>query len=269
MAVGQCVELRGGLLAPGPLGGPVRGVDQAERRVLDGLGGRVVAQVRGEEGVHPGGAYGVEEAVAGTAAHRDPSHDGVRVAGRPDALRGGGEPGGGAGGEVAEGLGPVQFADPAEAAAAGGVGRVRYEGAGHAQVERPGEGVGDAGVGGVGVGVRDVQGDVVLDQPVHHPALEGGRGDRRRTAQVERVMGDDQLGAEGTGLVGDRLHGIDGEEDPVHLGVRVAADGADRVPSFGPLGGPEGVEFGDDFRQTGHGGKATCPWYSVVPGRGE
>ena len=41
--------------------------------------------------------------------------------------------------------------------------------------------------------------------------------------------------------------------------LRVAADRADRVPLLGPLGGPEGVERGDDFRQTGHGGKATCP----------
>ena len=40
--------------------------------------------------------------------------------------------------------------------------------------------------------------------------------------------------------------------------VRVSADRADRVPLLGPLGGPEGVERGDDFRETGHGGKATC-----------
>lgn len=266
MAVGNRVELRGGLLAPGPLGGPVRGVDQAERRVLDGLGGRVVAQVGGEEGVHTGGAYGVEEAVAGAAAHRDPAHEGVRVAGQPDALRGGGQPCGGAGGEVAEGLGVVELADPAETPAAAGVGGIRHEGAGGAQVEGAGEGVGDAGVGGVGVGVRDVQGDVLLDQVVHDPALEGGGGDRRRAAQVERVVGDDQLGAEGPGLLGDLPHRVDGEEDAVHLRLRVAADGADRVPSFGPLGGPEGVELGDDFRQTGHGGKATCPRYSAVPG---
>ncbi len=226
----------------------------------------MVAQVGGEEGVHTGGAYGVEEAVTGAAAHRDTAHEGVRVAGQPDALRGGGEPGGGAGGEVAEGLGAVELADPAEAATAGGVGRVGYEGPGDPQVQGAGQGVGDAGVGGVGVGVRDVQGDAVPDQLVHDPALEGGGGDRRRTPQVERVVGDDQLGTEGAGLFGDPAHRVDGEEDPVDLRVGVAADGADRVPAFGPLGGPEGVELGDDFRQTGHGGKATCPRYPVVPG---
>lgn len=226
----------------------------------------MVAQVGGEEGVRTCGAYGVEEAVAGAAAHGDPAHEGVRVAGQPDALRGGGQSGGGAGGEVAEGLGVVELADPAEAPAAAGVGGIRDEGAGDAQVEGAGEGVGDAGVGGVGVGVRDVQGDVLLDQVVHDPALEGRGGHRRRAAQVERVVGDDQLGAEGAGLLGDLPHRVDGEEDAVHLRLRVAADGADRVPSFGPLGGPEGVELGDDFRQTGHGGKATCPRYSAVPG---
>lgn len=120
MAVGKRVELRGRLLAPGPLGGPVRGVDQAERRLLHGLGHRVVAQIGGEEGVDAGGSYGVEEAVAGSAADDDGAHEGLRVAGRPDALRGGGEPGSGPGGEGGQGLGVVQLADPAESAPAVG-----------------------------------------------------------------------------------------------------------------------------------------------------
>lgn len=241
----------------------MRGVDQAERRVLDGLGGRVVAQVGGEEGVHTGGAYGAEEAVAGAAAHRYPAHEGVRVACQPDALRGGGQPGGGAGGEVAEGLGVVELADPAEAAAATGVGRVRHEGPGDPQVEGAGEGVGDPGIGGVGVGVRDVQGDVVLDQLVHHPALEGGGGDRRRTPQVERVVGDDQLGAEGPGLFGDLPHRVDGEEDPVHRRVGVAADGADRIPSFGPLGGQRASSSAMTSDRRGTGERLPA----LVPGR--
>lgn len=93
MAVGKRVELGGRLLAPGLLGGPVRGVDEAERRVLHGLGRRVVAQVGGEEGVDARGAHGVEEAVAGTAADGDGADERLRVAGQPDALRGGGEPG--------------------------------------------------------------------------------------------------------------------------------------------------------------------------------
>lgn len=52
-----------------------------------------------------------------------------------DALRGVRQAGGGAGGEGAQGLGVVEFADPAEAAAARGVGRVGHEGAGDAQVQ--------------------------------------------------------------------------------------------------------------------------------------
>lgn len=116
MAVGKRVELGGRLLAPGPFGGPVGGVDQAERRVPHGLGRRVVAQVGGEEGVDARGAHGVEEAVAGAAADGDGAQIRLRVAGHPDALRGGGEPGGGPGGEGGEGLGVVQFADPAESA---------------------------------------------------------------------------------------------------------------------------------------------------------
>lgn len=52
MTVGDLIELRGGQLAPRPLGGPVRGVEQRERSLCAGLGHRVVAQVRGEEGVH-------------------------------------------------------------------------------------------------------------------------------------------------------------------------------------------------------------------------
>ncbi|SED79837.1 hypothetical protein SAMN05216483_4572 [Streptomyces sp. 2131.1] len=235
------------------------GIDQAERRVLGGLGGRVVAQVRGEEGVHAGGAHRVEEAVARSSAHRDGAHERVRVAGEADALRGGGQPGGGAGGEGAQGLGVVEHADPAESAAPRGVRRVRYEGALDAQVEGGGQGVGDTRVGGVGVGVGDVQRDAVPDQRVDDAALEGVRRDRRRTAQVERVVGHDQVRPQLLRLVGDRLDGVDGEEHPVDLGVRITADGADRVPTFGPLGRPEGVELGDDIRQTGHGGKATCP----------
>ncbi|GAA3066051.1 hypothetical protein GCM10020000_57540 [Streptomyces olivoverticillatus] len=85
--------------------------------------------------------------------------------------------------------------------------------------------------------MRDVQGDVVLDEGVHGAALEGGGRDGRRTAQVERVVGDEQVGAEPHGFVHDLLHGVDGEEDPADRCVRVAADRADGVPLLGPLRG--------------------------------
>lgn len=219
---------------------------------------RVVAQVRGEEGVHAGGAYVGEEAVAGAAAHGDGPYDGVRVARDADALRGGGQPLGGAGGELTDGERVVQLADAAQAAAAVGVGEVRHEGTYDADVERPGEGVRDAGIRAVGVRVGDVQRDVVLDEGVHDAALEGRGRHRRRTAQVERVVGDQQAGVQLDRLVHDLLDRVDGEEDPGDLLVGVSADRPDRVPVLCPLGGPEGVEGGDDFRQTGHEQKATC-----------
>lgn len=59
----------------------------------------MVAQVGGEEGVRTGRAHLVEEAVAGAAADREGADDGVGVAYHPDALRGGGQPLGGACGQ--------------------------------------------------------------------------------------------------------------------------------------------------------------------------
>lgn len=168
----------------------MRGVEERQRRALAGLGRRVVAQVRGEEGVDVRGAHVVEEAVAGAAADRDRADEPLRVARDPDALRGGGQPLRGALGQLAQGQGVFERADPAEPATAPLVGGVRHEGAYDPQVEGARERVGDARVGAVGVGVRDVQRDVVLDQVVDDPALEGGRRDRGRTPQVERVVGD-------------------------------------------------------------------------------
>ncbi len=237
----------------------MRGVDQREGGLLAGLGRRVVAQVRRDEGVDAGGPYVGEEAVARAAADGDGADERVRVAGDADALRGGGQPGGDAGGEVAQGGRRVEFTDAAEAPAARGVGGVGDEGAGDPQVQRSREGVGDAGVGAVGVGVGDVQRNVVLDQGVHGAALEGGRRDRRRTAQIEGVVGDEEVRAELHGFVDGLLDRVDGEQDPAHPGVGIAADRTDRVPALGPLRGPEGVERGDDFRQTGHADRLPAP----------
>lgn len=229
------------------------GVDEGERAALLAcLGRRVVAQVGGQEDVHAGGADLLEEAVAGAAADGDAADRHVRVAGDADALRGRRQPGRGAGGELAQGLGVVQFADPAEAPAAFRVARVGHQRAGDPQVEGAGEGVGDSRVGRVGVGVGDVQRDVVLDQRVHDAALEGAGLDGGGAPQVEGVVRDDQVGAQLHRLVGDLLDGVHGEEDPGDLGVRVAADGSDGVPLLGPRGGPESVQRGDDFRETGH-----------------
>ncbi len=225
----------------------MRRVEQRERTVGAGLGRRVVAQVRGEEGVRAGGADVVEEAVAGAAADGDRAHERVGVAGDADALRGGGEPLGRAGGELTHGDRMVELAHPAQAAPPLGVGRVRHQGPYDPEVQRAGEGVGDTRVGGVGVGVGDVQRDVVLDEGVHHAALERGGRHRGRTAQVERVVGDQQAGAQLHRLVDGLPDRVDGEQDPRDLLVGLAHDGADRVPGLGPLGGPQVLQRGDDF----------------------
>ena len=75
---------------PGPLAGPVRGVDQAGRRppASRELGGRVVAQVGGDVGVDA--AAGRRRAACRPAPpHTATRRTGGRVAGDADALRGG------------------------------------------------------------------------------------------------------------------------------------------------------------------------------------
>lgn len=238
--VGDRVQLGRGLFAPRPFGRPVGGVEQRQRAaagVLCGLRGRVVAQVGGEEGIRTGGPHVVEETVAGASGDRDGADLALRIAGRADALRGGGEAGRGVRRELGERHRVRQLADPAEPAAALGVARVRHQRAEDPQVQGARQGVGDAGVGGVGVGVRDVQGDVVLDQGVHDLALEGRGRDRRRTAQIERVVGDEEIGAELHRFVDDLLDRVDGEQHTADLGIGVAADRPDGIPPFGPLGG--------------------------------
>jgi hypothetical protein len=220
----------------------------------------VVAQVGGQEDIGAGRADLLEEAVAGAAADRDGTDRGFRVPRDPQAAGGTGQAVRGAGGELGQRHGRVQLAQPAQAPAPLGVGRVGHQGAGDAQVEGGGEGVGDAGVGAVGVGVGDQQGDAAADQGVDDAALEAGRADRRdrgRTAQVERVVGDQQVGADADRLVGDLGQRVHREQHAPHLGVRVAADRADRVPGLGQLGGPESVEGGDDIGHSGHGRKIT------------
>jgi len=65
-----------------------------------------------------------------------------------------------------------------------------------------------------------------------------------RTAQVQRVVGDQQIRADPYRLVDDLLHRVDGEKHPADLGGRVAAHQADGVPGLRELGRPEGVESG-------------------------
>lgn len=209
----------------------------------------MVAQVRGEVDVDARRAYVVEEAVAGTAADGDGTDQLLRVPGDAQPGRGTRQAAGGARGEFGQRERDLQLADPAQPAAARRVSGVRYEGPGDPQPDGAGEGVGDSGVGAVGVGVRDVQGHIVLDQRVHDTALEAGGRDRRRTAQVQRMVGDQQVGADPYGLVGDLLHGVDGEQHPRDLRPGIAADQAHGIPLLGPVRGPEGFERGDDVGQ--------------------
>ncbi len=86
--------------------------------------------------------------------------------------------------------------------------------------------------------MRDVQRDPVADEGVHDAALERVGRDRGGAAQVQRVVRDEQPRAERDGLVRDGLHGVDGEQHPVHLRAGVAAHRPDRVPLLGPRAGP-------------------------------
>jgi hypothetical protein len=238
----------------------VRGVDEGrpavgEESCLLGLGGGVVPQISGEIDVHARPAYVAEEAVAGAAAHGDGTDRLLRVARDP-------QPGGGVRqalgrplGELRERERSVEFADPAQAPAARRVGRVGHQRAGHPQPHGCREGVGDPRIGPVGVGVGDVQRDIVLDQGVHDPALEAGGRHGRRATQIEGVVGDEQIGSRPYRLVRDLVHRIHGEEHPRHLGLRIAAHQADGIPLLGPLRGPEGFERGNDNGQFGHGSR--------------
>lgn len=224
--------------------------------MLARLGGGVVTQVGRQIDVHARRSHLREQPVAGATADGDAAHRPVRIAGGTDALRGDGQPLGGPHGQLRQPHRAGQFADAAQSAPPLTVGRIRHQGTEHPQVERAGQGVGDAGVRGVGVGVGDVQGDAVPDERVDDAALEGVGRDSGRTPQIEGVVGDQQSGTELDGLVGDLLNRVDGEEDPVDLGVRtahIAAHRADGVPLLGPLARPEDVERGDDFGEFGHG----------------
>jgi hypothetical protein len=96
------------------------------------------------------------------------------------------------------------------------------------------EGVADTGVGDVGVGVRDVEGDTVADQPMDEPALGARRRNRCGAAEVERMMRDEQPGARSDRLVSRRDDRVDGEVHLVDRCIRIAADQPDRVPRLSP-----------------------------------
>jgi hypothetical protein len=82
----------------------------------------------------------------------------------------------------------------------------------------------------IGVGVRDVQRDAAADQPMHDAALRRRRRDRGRPAQVQRMVGEDQVEAPRDRLIDDGLNRVDREQHPPHARVGITAHQPDGIP---------------------------------------
>ena len=89
--VPRCREPRahgvGGRTKPGPFGGPMRHVDDRAPTVGEVLRNDVVAQVGGDKDLRAGRRGLAQVAIAGAAAHRDPTHRGAEIARDPAAAR--------------------------------------------------------------------------------------------------------------------------------------------------------------------------------------
>ena len=196
----------------------------------------MVSQVGGEEGVHPGGARVVEVAVARAAADRDGVDHAVRVTCRAYAPGGGGQRAGRVPGQLGQGHRLRQPADPADPTPlpGGRTGGARPERAQVGQSQPGGERVGDARIGHVGVGVRDVEGDVALDQPVDDPPLVRGRRHRRHPTQQQRMVGDDQIRPLLQRLGDGLRHAVDHAQHPTDRRRRLAEHQSDPIPLLGP-----------------------------------
>ena len=237
----QCVAQEGReVVEPGPLGRPVRGVEQ--RRAARGqvLAGRVVSQVGGEVGVHAG--RGAPRRGTRRRSRRRPrrvatSRSGSPAARTPHAV----------GGSDARRRAAVELGQASSGRAAGRPGRCpgprRAAGAGAAgsqraqvdQAEPGGERVGDARVGDVGVGVRDVQRDVGAGSAGGRSGpctWSGATDDTPRSssgwcATIRSAPASERLG--------DGLRdAVDDAEHPAYGLLRLAQHQADPVPLLGP-----------------------------------
>ena len=132
----------------------------------------------------------------------------------------------------------VEVADPADAFLGQAV-RGRGQRSHVLQAQGVGQDVGDAPDGGVTVGVHGQQRGPGLDQAVHGLALGRVRGNGRDALEQQRVVGDEQLGAQVDGFLDDLEGGIDGEHDPRDLGGRMAGHEAHLVPVLGQRLRPE------------------------------
>jgi hypothetical protein len=78
------------------------------------------------------------------------------------------------------------------------------------------------------------------------------RRDAGNAPQQQRVVGEQQLGTDRDRLGGGLRDTVDGEQDPTHVGVRVAEHQTDPVPRFRPVRLVAPFEQLDDIRDT-HG----------------
>jgi hypothetical protein len=115
--------------------------------------------------------------------------------------------------------------------------------------------------------VGDVQRRPGRQQPVHDPALRRGRRHRRGAAQVERVVGEQQVEAAGHHLVDDRLDRVHREQHPADRRLRVAADQPDGVPVLRQRRRVEALERGDHVGQAGGHGATVRPVLVRAAGR--
>ena len=133
-------------------------------------------------------------------------------------------------------MGCGQVADPADA---GDAVRRRRDRVGVTQTETRGEHVAGAVGDDVCSGVRRIQGHAAADQPREQRTLVAVLRDARHAAQKQRMVRDQQVGAELDRFVdggGDR---VDGEQDALDLAPRIAGDETGRIPALGTGERPE------------------------------
>ena len=102
--------------------------------------------------------------------------------------------------------------------------------------------------GGIGVSVRPEQAALAFDEGVQHVPFIIRVGDELRTAQQQRVVGDEQPRAVFYGFVSGGGEGINGEVHVPHGGGGAPADQPGCVPPGGQLRRVEVVEGGNNLR---------------------
>ncbi len=102
------------------------------------------------------------------------------------------------------------------------------------QTQRGGDRLRHSQLRRVGVGVGDVERDVVADEVVNDPALGALGGHGLHRPQEQRMVHDQQIGMLLDGLVDHVLDRIDGKQDPAYVVSRVADDEPDRIAVFRP-----------------------------------